>query len=308
MRWRGRRQSDNVVDRRGAGRASYPRGARVRVPRGGGPEGARRAGAGTLILFAVVALLLWAFAGINPIHLVSILAGEGDPVLAERPARAPVPIGEAEDERAAFLAVVLAETETTWERIFRRNGGTYDPPTLVLYSGFARSACGVETAAAGPFYCPADETIYVDTSFFDLLARRLDAPGDFAQAYVLAHEVGHHVQHETGALADLRAARADGADGRRAALLGIAIELQADCYAGVWAHYANRIGILEEGDVEEAMTAAAAVGDDMIQLREQGYVVPETFSHGTAQQRSGWFLTGYRTGDPDACDTRRTAG
>jgi len=305
MRWKGRRRSDNVVDSRGSGRVAYPRGARVRVPRGGGPDGVRRAGAGTLVLFAVAALLLWAFAGINPLRLAEILAG--DPVATGRPADVPRVPNAADDERVAFLSVVLAETEDSWERIFRRNGGTYDPPTLHVYADFIQSACGLGSAAAGPFYCPADETIYIDLSFFDLLERRFEAPGDFAMAYVLAHEVGHHVQHETGVLEAYHAERAR-AGQRRGALLGIAIELQADCYAGVWAHYADRIGILEEGDVEEAMTAAASVGDDMIQLRERGYVVPETFSHGTAKQRSGWFLRGYRRGDPGTCDTRDGAG
>jgi len=301
MRWQGRRQSRNVEDRRRTGRTAYPRGARVRVPRGGGPDGVRRAGAGTLILLAVVVAFVWAFAGIDPLRLAEILAG-GDPVVDERTTRAPVPVSEAEDERAAFLSVVLAETEDTWARIFRRSGGAYQPPTLVLYSGFTQSSCGLGSAAAGPFYCPADETVYVDLSFFDLLEDRFGAPGDFAQAYVLAHEVGHHVQHETGVLEAYQRERARLGE-RRAALLGVAIELQADCYAGVWAHYAEGIGILEEGDIEEAMRAAAAVGDDMIQLRRQGYVVPETFSHGTARQRAGWFDTGYRTGDPSACDT-----
>jgi hypothetical protein len=262
----------------------------------------RRAGAGTLVLLAIVVLLLWIFAGINPLRLAEIVAGGGGPVVAERTTRAPVPVNEAEDERAAFLSVVLAETEDTWERIFRRSGGTYDPPTLVLYSGFTESSCGLGSAAAGPFYCPRDETVYVDLSFFDTLENRLGAPGDFAQAYVLAHEVGHHVQQETGILEEYHQERARLGE-RRAALLGVAIELQADCYAGVWAHFADRIGILEEGDIQEAMRAAAAVGDDMIQLRQQGYVVPETFSHGTARQRSGWFDRGYRTGDPAECDT-----
>lgn len=302
MRWEGRRRSQNVEDRRGMSRAGYPRGARVRVPRGGGPDGMRRAGGGTLVLLAVVALLLWAFAGINPLRLVEIIASGGDPVVVEGPARAPVPASEAEDQRAAFLSVVLAETEDAWERIFRRSGSIYDPPRLVLYSGFTETSCGLGQAATGPFYCPADETVYIDLSFFDVLERRLGAPGDFAQAYVLAHEVGHHVQHQDGLLEAVHAERAR-SGARRAALLGVALELQADCYAGIWAHYADRIGILEEGDIEEAMNAAGAVGDDRLQMRERGYAVPETFSHGTARQRAGWFGRGYRTGDVEACNT-----
>jgi predicted metalloprotease len=305
MKWRGRRRSDNVEDRRGGGplsRQGLPRGARVRVPRGGRQGGPRRAGGASLVLFALVAVALWVFAGINPLQLVEVIARQDGAVATQPERRTPQEVA-ANDERAAFLSVVLAETEDTWRRIFRETGGVYDPPTLVLYSGFTQSACGLGSAATGPFYCPADRTVYVDLSFFDLLARRFDAPGDFAQAYVLAHEVGHHVQNEAGTLQqyqELRQRR--GAQGR-ARLYSIAIELQADCYAGIWAHHADRVGLLEEGDIDEALNAAAAVGDDVMQRRRQGYVVPESFNHGTARQRSRWFATGYRSGDPADCDT-----
>ena len=303
MRWRGRRRSRNVEDRRGARRVAYPRGARVRSPRGGGPDGVRRAGAGTLVLIGVVVLALWAFAGIDPLRLATILAGDSGPAATRTAPAEPVPIDASDDRRAAFLSVVLAETEDIWGRIFRRNGGTYDPPRLVLYSDLTDTACGTGAAATGPFYCPADQTIYLDLTFFDALDTRFNAPGDFAQAYVLAHEVGHHVQHETGTLADYRRERRR-LDPERAALLGVAIELQADCYAGVWAFYADEIGILEDGDIDEALRAAAAVGDDTLEKRRGGAVVADTFSHGTAAQRASWFRTGYETGEPGKCDPR----
>jgi predicted metalloprotease len=304
MRWEGRRQSDNFEDRRGSGGGGFgriPTGARIRLPRGGRAGGVTRAGGGSIILFAVVALALWAFAGINPLQLLDMLGGGSGGQVATAPQRTPEQQA-GDDQRAQFMRVVLAETEDTWGRIFQANGATYSPPTLVAYSGFSESACGLSSAAVGPFYCPLDQRVYIDLSFFDTLETRFDAPGDFAQAYVLAHEVGHHVQNLTGVLRRSMEAR-QGMSEAAANIESIRVELQADCYAGVWAHAADRSGIVEEGDIDEALGAAAAVGDDLLQRRTQGYVVPESFNHGTSEQRSRWFRVGYASGDPGDCDT-----
>lgn len=308
MRWEGRERSKNVDDRRGRGRGNASGrasrgGPSIRIPRGGG--GVRRAGGGSIILVIVVAIGLWVLAGINPLQLLDMLSRgqSGDGPVASAPIEERSPQARAaDDERAAFLAVVLKETENTWGRIFSESGSRYDPPQLVLYTGFVQSSCGFGSAAVGPFYCPADQKVYVDLSFFDLLSGRLDAPGDFAQAYVLAHEVGHHVQYQTGVLGRFNEAREDMDEGAANAE-SVRIELQADCYAGIWAHAADRTGIVEEGDIDEALGAASAVGDDMMQRRQQGYVVPESFNHGTAAQRARWFRTGYQSGNPADCDT-----
>ena len=305
MRWEGRRRSTNVEDRRGGGRSGrrrMPRGARIPFPRGAGRGGVRRAGGGSIIVFAIVAIALWVFAGINPLQLIDMVSRQegmviGAPTTERTPQQAAV-----DDERKAFMSVVLAETETTWGRIFEASGSRYEPPRLVLYSGFVQSGCGAGNAAVGPFYCPADQKVYVDLSFFDLLSARLGAPGDFAQAYVLAHEVGHHVQNLTGVLGDFHRERQRLGE-QASNPLSVRVELQADCYAGVWAHAADRTGIVEDGDIDEALNAAAAVGDDMMQRRSQGYVVPESFNHGTSEQRSRWFRIGYQSGDPAECDT-----
>lgn len=307
MRWENRRRSTNVEDRRGSGgrmgRMRLPRGGRISLPSG---RSTRRAGGSSILMLVVIGLALWIFAGINPLQLLAILAGGGNGTVMtdSRPAPAPRTAEQkaADDRRADFLSVVLAETETTWNGIFEASGSRYDAPTLVLYTGFTNTGCGTGSAAAGPFYCPLDEKVYIDTSFFDTLERRFDAPGDFAQAYVLAHEVGHHVQNETGVLGEYHNQRSRLGE-RRANALSVRVELQADCYAGVWAHNADRSGIVEEGDIEEALGAAAAVGDDTLQRRTQGYVVPESFNHGTAQQRSRWFRIGYKSGNPADCDT-----
>ncbi|MEM7696384.1 MAG: neutral zinc metallopeptidase [Pseudomonadota bacterium] len=303
MRWEGRERSANVEDRRGRPRRVPRRtpGGRVRLPR---PGGTRRAGGGSIILFIVVAIALWIFVGINPLQLLDMLAREGGPgpVVTAPQERATPEQRAARDENAAFLAVVLNETEDTWGRIFAQNGSRYEEPRLVLYSGFTNTACGFGNAAVGPFYCPADRRVYIDLSFFELLDQRLGAPGDFAQAYVLAHEVGHHVQNLTGVLGRFHRDRQRLGE-RQSNLESIKVELQADCYAGVWAHAADRSGIVEEGDIDEALGAASAVGDDVMQRRQQGYVVPESFNHGTAAQRSRWFRIGYQSGNPSECDT-----
>lgn len=310
MRWENRPRSDNVEDRRGRGRLRLPRGGRMRIPRGGGGGGGgmRRASGSSILVIVVVALALWIFAGINPMQLLDILTqqGGGQVVTDQRAPERTAEQRAADDERAEFLSVVLAETETTWSNIFEREGLDYRVPKLVLYSGFTQTDCGFGSAAVGPFYCPIDQSVYVDLSFFDMLARRFDAPGDFAQAYVLAHEVGHHVQNLIGVLGAYHRARQSMSE-RRANAYSIRVELQADCFAGIWARAADRSGIVEEGDIEEALGAAAAVGDDVMQRRSQGYVVPESFNHGTAAQRSRWFRVGYQSGDPDDCDTIEAA-
>jgi predicted metalloprotease len=302
MRWQDRRRSDNVTDSRGSGgsvgRAGFP-GGRISFPRGGGT--ARRAGGGSIVLLIVVGLALWIFAGINPLVLIDILGGgSGGQVVSQAP-RTPQEQA-ADDQRLQFVSVVLAETEDTWNKVFQQSGSRYEEPKLDVYSGAQNTACGLGAAATGPFYCPNDRTLYLDLSFFDQLDRKLGAPGDFAQAYVVAHEVGHHVQNLTGVLGKFAAARQRLGEADANAL-SVLVELQADCYAGVWAHSANAAGIVEAGDIDEALGAASAVGDDVLQKRSQGYVVPESFNHGTAAQRQTWFRRGFENGDPDACDT-----
>lgn len=309
MRWEDRRQSENYEDRRGDSVGRMPTGARIGLPRGRA-GGVTRAGGGSILVFAVVALALWAFAGINPLQLLDMLSrGDGGPVVTGQQAQPPERSAAekaGDDQKLAFMRVVLAETEDTWSRIFRENGAAYTPPTLVVYAGFNQSACGFSSAAAGPFYCPLDQKVYIDLTFFDTLSQRFDAPGDFAEAYVLAHEVGHHVQNLTGVLRRSTELRQRSSEAEANAE-SIRVELQADCYAGVWAHAADRSGIVEEGDIDEALGAAAAVGDDLLQKRTQGYVVPESFNHGTSEQRVRWFRTGYQSGNPTDCDTFRAA-
>jgi predicted metalloprotease len=207
------------------------------------------------------------------------------------------------DEMADFVSVVLADTEDTWHALFAEQGYRYQEPTLVLFSGYVQSACGLAGAAMGPFYCPADGRLYIDLSFYDELRTRFRAPGDFAQAYVIAHEVGHHVQNLLGIARQVDAERRR-SGAAQANALSVRMELQADCFAGVWAHHADRTRqILEPGDLEEGLNAASAIGDDMIQRRTQGYVVPDSFTHGSSQQRVHWFSVGLRNGDIAACDT-----
>jgi uncharacterized protein len=215
----------------------------------------------------------------------------------------PVDSSAPTDEAGDFMSVVLADTEDTWGAIFQAAGAQYQPPRLRLYSSGTNSGCGSASAEAGPFYCPADQRVYIDPTFFNELERRFGAAGDFAQAYVVAHEVGHHVQTITGTSDKVRTAQQRASQEQQNALQ-VRMELQADCYAGIWAHHAQRSrNILESGDIEEALGAAAAVGDDMIQKRAQGYVVPESFTHGSAAQRQQWFAKGLESGDVNACDT-----
>lgn len=297
MRWRGRRGSANVEDRRGA-RGGFGRG---RMVRGGKPMGL---GCGGLLLVGVLALLF----GADPQQLFEVLeqtqvSTQQPPVSSPGPRPGAGPAAGAKDELGQFASVVLADTEQTWGRIFAEAGYRYREPTLVLFSGSVRSACGFSSAATGPFYCPADGKVYLDLSFFDQLSRRFGAPGDFAQAYVIAHEVGHHVQNLLGLSAQVQEARRrmSREEGNR---LSIALELQADCYAGVWAHHAHKNRqLLEPGDVEEGLRAAEVIGDDAIQRNTTGYVQPESWTHGSSRQRQAWLRRGLETGDEDQCDT-----
>jgi predicted metalloprotease len=253
----------------------------------------------------VVLLIGAVFFGVDPSVLLQGI--EGGPVSYEQPAEQARPI-PADDEGAQFVSVVLADTEDTWREQFRARGGTYRDPKLVLFSGAAQSACGFAQAAVGPFYCPRDEKVYIDLAFFDDLRSRFEAPGDFAQAYVVAHEVGHHVQNLLGISDRVQSARAraDEADGNA---LSVLLELQADCLAGVWAHNAQAARqILERGDIEEGLGAASAVGDDRLQRQAGRYVTPESFTHGTSEQRARWFRRGLESGELGSCDTFASEG
>jgi hypothetical protein len=254
-------------------------------------------GCGGLILVLLVSWLT----GANPLALLDALGGgqatleggaPGDVVPGEAPA----------DELGQFASAVLYHTEQTWGQVLPASGQAYREPALVLFSGQVQSACGFASAAAGPFYCPADQKVYIDLVFFDELGRRFGAPGDFAQAYVISHEVAHHVQNLLGISTQVRSLQQQ-SDREGANQLSVGLELQADCLAGVWGYYANRDGIIEAGDFEEGLRAAAAIGDDTIQKRSRGMVVPESFTHGSAEQRMTWLHRGLETGDPKACDT-----
>lgn len=274
MRWEGGRRSSNVEDRRGR-----------RVSRGvvGG-------GAGALVLM-LIALLF----GVDPGAIQ-----QGGP--AEEGPNTYTPTAE-EERLGEFSAVVLGYTEDTWNTLFQQMGGQYREPTLVLFTDAVESACGFAQAAVGPFYCPADQRVYIDLSFFEDMERQLGAPGDFAQAYVIAHEVGHHVQNLLGISEQVYALRSRSGE-QEANALSVRQELQADCFAGIWAHHTERARqILESGDIQEGLGAASAVGDDRLQMQSRGYVSPESFTHGSSEQRMRWFQRGLQTGDVDQCDT-----
>lgn len=276
MRWRQGRQSTNVRDVRGR-----------RMAGGAG------LGGGALL----VMLIVWLLGG-NPLQFLQLVDGGGD--------APPAPTGETPpptDEAGQFMSAVLAMTEDVWTELFAASGERYAPPTMVLFSDAVQSACGFSSAATGPFYCPSDRSLYLDTSFFGELAR-MGGPGDFAQAYVVGHEVGHHIQNLTGALQRARELQDAARSESEANRLQVLVELQADCYAGVWAHHANRRQqVLEPGDVEEGLAAAAAIGDDRLAREAGRAVVPESFTHGTSAQRQQWLGTGLDLGDPAACDT-----
>lgn len=280
MRWREGRESDNVEDRRGLSAAPTLAGG----------------GIGTIVLL----LVAWYF-GIDPSLLLQGGSSQGAPHSQS------VQSSPASDEARKFVAVVLADTEDTWRDLFRRMGGTYQDPKLVLFSGAVQSACGFAQSAVGPFYCPGDHKVYIDLSFFDELKNRFRAPGDFAQAYVIAHEVGHHVQNLLGISGKVDALRAR-AGKTESNALSVRLELQADCFAGVWAYHADKARrILEAGDVEAALNAASAIGDDRLQMQARGYVAPDSFTHGSSAQRVRWFKRGIASGDLRQCDTFKAA-
>ena len=290
MKWEGNRQSDNVEDRRGSGGFG-----------GGGGMGPRIGGRGIGIGTIVIALVGGWILGINPLTLLGALSGGGAvaPSAQQAPAQAP----PANDKMAAFVSTVLASTEDVWTAQFRAAGGAYQPPGLVLFRGATRTACGQGQSAMGPFYCPVDQKVYIDLGFFDTLDKRLGAPGDFAQAYVVAHEVGHHVQRQLGITT-----KVDGMRGRipeeQMNALSVRLELQADCLAGVWANHSHKAKAwLEPGDVEEGLNAASRIGDDTLQRQSQGTVVPESFTHGSSAQRVSWFRKGLSSGSMAQCNT-----
>ena len=288
MKWEGNRQSDNVEDRRAGSGA------------GGGRSliGGRGIGVGTI---AIALLAGWIF-GINPLTVLGFLNG-GDPGQISAPAPPPAgPRAPATDPAAGFVRTVLADTEDVWSAVFKQAGGSYAQPTLVLFRGRIDTACGQGESASGPFYCPGDSKVYIDLGFFDTLRTRLGAPGDFAQAYVIAHEVGHHVQNLLGVTDKVDALRGKVAQAQMNAM-SVRVELQADCLAGVWAHHSQQgKGWLEKGDIEEAMNAASQIGDDTLQRKSQGTVVPESFTHGSSQQRMTWFKRGLDSGAVKQCN------
>ena len=302
MKWEGNRESDNVEDRRGDGDGGGGGGF------GGLPIGGRSVGLGTIVVALVAG---WIF-GINPLTLIGALSGSGDvPIVQQQQqqqqqqqsaARSP----PADDQAAKFVSTVLADTEDVWTDIFKQSGGAYQKPTLVLFRGATRTACGTGQSAMGPFYCPGDRKVYIDLGFFDTLKRQLGAPGEFAQAYVVAHEVGHHVQDLLGisGKVDAMRSRLNETDSNA---LSVRVELQADCFAGVWAYHAQASRqILENGDIESAMNAAKKIGDDALQRSAGRAVVPDSFTHGTSAQRQRWFMNGIQSGSIKSCDTFKT--
>ena len=287
MRWEGERQSDNVEDRRGSG--------------GGGGGGFGLGGRGIGIGTIVLALIGWGVFGINPLTIIGMMSGGGGPAVVQQqgPAKAP----PADDKGAAFVSTVLASTEDAWSKVFAENNARYQPPRLVLFRGATPTACGTGQSAMGPFYCPGDQKVYLDMDFFDTLSRQLGAPGEFARAYVVAHEVGHHVQNLMGLTDKVDSMRGRVSQAQQNAL-SVRLELQADCFAGIWANKSQQAkNWLEQGDIESAMNAAAKIGDDALQKRSQGYAVPDSFTHGSSAQRMRWFSQGFKTGSVQACDT-----
>lgn len=280
MQWRGRRQSSNVDDQRGRS--------------GGGGFGGLpiKGGIGVVVIIVIISLIT----GNNPLALLEQIPLDNSPSVSQS---TPYTASPEEDELSQFVKVVLADTEDVWNQLLR----DYREPTLVLFSGSVQSGCGNADASTGPFYCSADEKLYIDLSFYEELKNRFDAPGDFAQAYVVAHEVGHHVQHLMGITDKVHEMRGQLSE-EEYNKLSVKLELQADFFAGVWAHHANEMfNMIEAGDIDEAMNAASAIGDDRLQKQARGYVVPDSFTHGTSAQRQRWFSKGYQTGDINQGDT-----
>ncbi|HAQ24989.1 KPN_02809 family neutral zinc metallopeptidase [Stutzerimonas nitrititolerans] len=284
MRWKKARRSDNVVDARG---------------RSGGFRGGRLSLAGVAVV-VVIGLL----SGQDPLQILGQLANQTGSVSTQQDS----PAANGDDPQVAFVQSILGDTEDTWRALFQQSGAQYRDPTLVLFRGGVRSACGFASSAVGPFYCPGDQQVYLDLQFFDEMASRFEVAGDFAQAYVIAHEVGHHVQTLLGVSQQMQAARQRGAQMEGDNGLLVRQELQADCFAGVWAYHAQqRHDWLEEGDLEDALNAANAIGDDRLQQQSQGRIVPDAFTHGTSAQRMKWFRTGFDSGEPVRCDTFRAS-
>ena len=290
MRWGNMRGSDNVEDRESAGPAS------------GIGGGLKLGGVGLIAVLAIS----W-FLGLNPLDVLVSLQGGDSPSVPTQ--SAPPPSTSApgpRDEGKEIIAKVLGDTEDTWNAIFKRMGREYRPPTLVLFRGAVDSACGLASSAAGPFYCSSDDHVYLDRSFFEELSKRFGAPGEFARAYVIAHEVGHHVQNQLG-ITDKVAQQRGRASQARSNALSVLVELQADCFAGIWGHFAKQRNLLDPGDVESGLAAAAAIGDDRIQQQSRGRVSPESFTHGSSAQRVRWFRSGLDSGDVNQCNTFETA-
>ena len=287
MKWEGNRESDNVEDRRGDG--------------GGGGGGFSFGGGSIGIGTIAIALIGSYFLGVSPMTIINAISGGGSmPVQQQQgPAQRP----PADDRQAKFVSTVLADTEDVWTTIFKAQNAQYIKPKLVLFTGATRTACGTGNTAAGPFYCPGDQKVYIDLAFYRLMQERFHVNSEFAQAYVIAHEVGHHVQHLLGIDEQVAAARQQGSE-RQANAMSVKLELQADCFAGAWAFHANQArSILEKGDVEGALAAATAIGDDTLQRQSQGQVVPDSFTHGTSAQRVRWFSRGLESGQLKQCDT-----
>ena len=294
MKWEDNRRSSNVEDKRGESGMNF----------GSNQKGSM------MMLLPIIKMLIGTkigrivlgigviayFMGYNPLTLLSL--GETSNASSTQ-----VINSEKDDKNAQFVSAVLAQTEDIWTEVFKKHGAIYKQPKLVLFRNSVKSACGSASSATGPFYCPSDQKVYLDLSFFDELAKRHDAPGDFAQAYVIAHEIGHHVQNITGTINKVHKAK-QGASQKAANALQVKVELQADCYSGIWAHYSKKnFDSLEEGDKEEALRAASAIGDDTLQKKGQGYVVPDSFTHGSSQSRMTWFNKGFTTGSLNSCNT-----
>ena len=284
MKWEGQRQSDNIEDRRG----------------GGAGRAAGKLGIGSIVIGLAVSYFL----GINPMQAIQMVGGVQNSLGGGQAASTGAkPQGDSADPQTTFVRTVVADTEDVWGKIFAAQGARYQDPTMVLYSGSTPTACGAGQAAMGPFYCPGDHKMYLDLDFFQTLATRLNSPGEFAQAYVIAHEVGHHIQKLTGISDQMDAMRRKLSE-KDYNQLSVRLELQADCYAGVWAHHANvDRQILEAGDIESALQAASQIGDDTLQKQAQGYAVPDSFTHGSSAQRVRWFRTGFDSGDTQQCNT-----
>ena len=292
MKWEGNRESDNVEDRRGESGGGGGGGG------GGFGLGGRGIGIGTI----VIALIGGAVFGISPLRVLDMLSGGGGGGVA--PSSQPAATGApANDRQTHFVRAVLADTEDVWTKLFQEKGMQYVPPKLDLYSGAVGTGCGTGQSASGPFYCPADQKVYIDLSFYTLMQERFGVSGEFAQAYVIAHEIGHHVQNQLHISDKVQEARERGSQ-KQANEMSVRLELQADCFAGVWAFHGNQArSILEQGDVESALKAATAIGDDALQRQAQGRVVPDSFTHGTSEQRTRWFSKGLQSGQIEQCNT-----